>query len=89
MGPVEVPIDGPINVHGKEPRALMATGSDGDGQRPRWLSGVIPYKEMGYWKPDYEPRDSDILVAFRLTPQPQNRTSIRLRFTCGSSCAPC
>ena len=71
MGPIEVPIDGPINVHGKEPRALMATGSDGDGQRPRWLSGVIPYKEMGYWKPDYEPRDSDILVAFRLTPQPQ------------------
>ncbi|MGH3556708.1 MAG: form I ribulose bisphosphate carboxylase large subunit [Mycobacterium sp.] len=36
----------------------------------RWSSGVIPYKEMGYWKPDYEPKDSDILCAFRVTPQP-------------------
>ncbi len=25
---------------------------------------------MGYWKPDYEPKDSDILCAFRVTPQP-------------------
>jgi len=31
---------------------------------------VIPYKEMGYWKPDYVPKDSDILCAFRVTPQP-------------------
>ncbi|HYB39919.1 MAG TPA: ribulose-bisphosphate carboxylase large subunit [Mycobacterium sp.] len=36
----------------------------------RWSSGVIPYKEMGYWKPDYVPKDSDILCAFRVTPQP-------------------
>ncbi|MDQ6837595.1 MAG: form I ribulose bisphosphate carboxylase large subunit [Actinomycetota bacterium] len=25
---------------------------------------------MGYWEPDYEPKDSDILCAFRITPQP-------------------
>ena len=31
---------------------------------------MIPYKEMGYWKPDYVPKDSDILCAFRVTPQP-------------------
>ncbi|MGI8427351.1 MAG: form I ribulose bisphosphate carboxylase large subunit [Actinomycetota bacterium] len=37
--------------------------------RPRWLSGVIPYKEMGYWQPDYVPNDTDIIAAFRLTPQ--------------------
>ncbi|MDL4815960.1 form I ribulose bisphosphate carboxylase large subunit [Actinomadura opuntiae] len=36
----------------------------------RWSAGVIPYAEMGYWKPDYEPKDSDILAAFRITPQP-------------------
>ena len=24
---------------------------------------------MGYWKPDYEPKDTDILCAFRLVPQ--------------------
>src|SRR5271155_1368704 len=36
----------------------------------RWSSGVIPYKEMGYWKPDYVPKDTDVLCAFRITPQP-------------------
>src|ERR1700752_2208125 len=38
--------------------------------RSRWASGVIPYKTMGYWEPDYVPKDSDILCAFRITPQP-------------------
>jgi ribulose-bisphosphate carboxylase large chain len=48
-------------------------GSNGrkDGQeRPRWAAGVIPYAEMGYWRDDYEPESSDILAAFRITPQP-------------------
>jgi ribulose-bisphosphate carboxylase large chain len=36
----------------------------------RWRAGVIPYAEMGYWQPDYEPKDTDILAAFRVTPQP-------------------
>src|ERR1044071_2403574 len=35
----------------------------------RWSAGVIPYAEMGYWQPDYEPKDTDILCAFRVTPQ--------------------
>ncbi|MGH3961505.1 form I ribulose bisphosphate carboxylase large subunit [Mycobacterium sp.] len=35
----------------------------------RWSAGVIPYKEMGYWMPDYVPKDTDILCAFRVTPQ--------------------
>lgn len=35
----------------------------------RWGAGVIPYAEMGYWQPDYEPKDSDVLCAFRITPQ--------------------
>jgi hypothetical protein len=38
-------------------------------KRSRWSSGVIPYKTMGYWEPDYEPKASDILCAFRITPQ--------------------
>src|ERR1700736_2413326 len=38
-------------------------------QKNRWKSGVIPYAQMGYWKPDYEPKDSDILCAFRIVPQ--------------------
>ncbi|MEX0659183.1 MAG: form I ribulose bisphosphate carboxylase large subunit [Egibacteraceae bacterium] len=36
----------------------------------RWGAGVIPYAKMGYWEPDYEPKDTDILAAFRITPQP-------------------
>jgi ribulose-bisphosphate carboxylase large chain len=38
-------------------------------ERSRWASGVIPYKEMGYWQPDYQPKETDILCAFRITPQ--------------------
>jgi len=48
----------------------MAGTTTEDGQkRDRFLAGVIPYKEMGYWRPDYEPEDTDILAAFRITPQ--------------------
>ncbi len=36
----------------------------------RYKSGVIPYKNMGYWEPDYEPADTDIIALFRITPQP-------------------
>jgi ribulose-bisphosphate carboxylase large chain len=35
----------------------------------RWNAGVIPYAEMGYWQPDYIPKDTDVLCAFRITPQ--------------------
>ena len=33
--------------------------------RDRWTAGVTPYAEMGYWDPDYEPKDTDVLCAFR------------------------
>ncbi len=36
----------------------------------RWSAGVLQYAEMGYWQPDYEPKPTDILAAFRVTPQP-------------------
>jgi ribulose-bisphosphate carboxylase large chain len=26
-------------------------------------------KEMGYWEPDYEPKDTDVIALFRITPQ--------------------
>src|SRR3954447_25842510 len=35
----------------------------------RWGAGVIPYAKMGYWEPDYTPKDTDIISAFRITPQ--------------------
>ena len=35
----------------------------------RYKSGVLPYKQMGYWVPEYEPKDTDLIVLFRITPQ--------------------
>jgi len=35
----------------------------------RLEAGVTPYAQMGYWQPDYVPKDTDILCAFRITPQ--------------------
>jgi ribulose-bisphosphate carboxylase large chain len=35
----------------------------------RLQAGVIPYAKMGYWQPDYEPKATDVLAAFRITPQ--------------------
>jgi ribulose-bisphosphate carboxylase large chain len=35
----------------------------------RYKSGVLPYKQMGYWDPEYEPKDTDLIVLFRITPQ--------------------
>jgi ribulose-bisphosphate carboxylase large chain len=37
--------------------------------RSRYTPGVIPYARMGYWAPDYVPKDTDILAVFRITPQ--------------------
>jgi len=41
----------------------------GDAPRSRWAAGVAPYAEMGYYQPDYEPKPTDILCAFRFVPQ--------------------
>ncbi len=32
--------------------------------------GVVEYREMGYWQPDYVPKNTDTLALFRITPQP-------------------
>lgn len=44
----------------------MAGSNNG---KSRWASGVAPYAEMGYYNADYEPKDTDILCAFRIVPQ--------------------
>jgi ribulose-bisphosphate carboxylase large chain len=47
----------------------------GTGQRTtgntaaRYKAGVLKYKEMGYWVPDYEPKPTDVIACFRITPQ--------------------
>jgi ribulose-bisphosphate carboxylase large chain len=37
--------------------------------KKRFQSGVLQYKQMGYWDPDYVPKDTDVLAVFRITPQ--------------------
>lgn len=47
----------------------MAEGSQTVTGKDRYKSGVMEYKKMGYWEPDYEPKDTDIIACFRITPQ--------------------
>src|SRR5256886_10068885 len=37
--------------------------------KDRYKSGVMEYKKMGYWEPDYIPKDTDIIALFRVTTQ--------------------
>src|SRR5215467_1819941 len=37
--------------------------------KKRYAAGVLKYRQMGYWQPDYEPKDTDVLCLFRITPQ--------------------
>ena len=37
--------------------------------KERYKGGVLKYKQMGYWRPDYEPKDTDFICVFRITPQ--------------------
>ena len=34
----------------------------------RYKAGVLKYRQMGYWQPDYVPKATDILALFRITP---------------------
>src|SRR5881397_2722336 len=51
----------------------MSPSSSSSGKlekKDRWSAGVTPYAEMGYYDADYVPKDTDILCAFRIVPQP-------------------
>src|SRR5471032_1422239 len=37
--------------------------------KKRYSSGVLKYRQMGYWDADYSPKDTDTLCLFRITPQ--------------------
>ncbi len=37
--------------------------------KDRYRAGVLEYRRMGYWEPDYEPKDTDVIACFRVTPQ--------------------
>src|SRR6266576_4935530 len=35
----------------------------------RYKAGVLKYRQMGYWVPDYVPKATDTVCLFRITPQ--------------------
>ncbi len=37
--------------------------------KKRYSAGVLKYKQMGYWVPDYQPKETDTICLFRITPQ--------------------
>ncbi len=37
--------------------------------KTRYSAGVLKYTQMGYFDSDYEPKDTDVLAVFRVTPQ--------------------
>ena len=69
---VTAPVDSEIlrrSAAGQHLIVLLSDHAHSRGMADRWSAGVIPYAEMGYWQPDYEPKDTDMLCAFRVTPQ--------------------
>ena len=57
-------------IRSKGPDMALTEDRQTAHKKDRWAAGVTPYAEMGYWDADYEPKDTDILCAFRITPQP-------------------
>src|SRR5437660_11913732 len=64
--------------------AAMAIGAEAGNEAPqarndgptaikdakrRYRAGVIKYRQMGYWDPDYVPKPTDTICLFRITPQ--------------------
>ena len=63
--------------------------------KERYKAGVMKYKDMGYWRPDYEPSDTDLIALFRITPQEgvdptrrRRRSPANRRRRRGPSCGP-
>ena len=47
----------------------MPDGNKKLDAKARYSAGVLEYKKMGYWEPDYLPKDTDVIALFRITPQ--------------------
>ncbi|GJM02574.1 MAG: ribulose-1,5-bisphosphate carboxylase/oxygenase large subunit [Rhodomicrobium sp.] len=47
----------------------MDKGAETVTGKDRYKSGVMEYRKMGYWEADYEPKETDVIALFRITPQ--------------------
>jgi ribulose-bisphosphate carboxylase large chain len=47
----------------------QSAGTEIRDAKQRYAAGVLKYRQMGYWVPDYAPKETDVLCLFRITPQ--------------------
>jgi ribulose-bisphosphate carboxylase large chain len=47
----------------------QGAGTEIRDAKQRYAAGVLKYRQMGYWAPEYAPKDTDVLCLFRITPQ--------------------
>jgi ribulose-bisphosphate carboxylase large chain len=57
-----------IRTHPAQDQAMPGSSING-ATKDRWAAGVSSYAEMGYYDPNYEPKDTDLLAVFRVSPQ--------------------
>ena len=48
---------------------LKADATQITDAKKRYSAGVLKYRQMGYWQPDYRPSETDTICLFRITPQ--------------------
>ena len=48
---------------------LKAEATQITNTKQRYSAGVLKYRQMGYWQPDYQPSATDTVCLFRITPQ--------------------
>jgi ribulose-bisphosphate carboxylase large chain len=57
------------NDYGANGGAASGIAAGGLAAQDRWDPGVQSYASMGYYDADYQPKDTDVLAVFRVTPQ--------------------
>src|ERR1700729_2203651 len=62
------PRSGDVMKKSAEPGPAAADTQIKDAKK-RYAAGVLKYKQMGYWQPDYVVQDTDVVALFRITPQ--------------------
>jgi ribulose-bisphosphate carboxylase large chain len=58
----------PVTAEEDDMGGMQEGGAIRDAKE-RYTAGVLKYAQMGYWDGGYEPKETDVLALFRITPQ--------------------